>query len=576
MPLATIPSRFGKKENKDLRIAYLALGISKDNNFAKLMRSNYNADVYYFNYKEDLTRVATIAHLLKTRYDLVVVGLHSYNRFPANNFGISAPAIQLLKTVKVETKSILVAFGNPYVIKNFCDTKNIIACYEDDSITQEVASRVLNGEIAAQGTLPVSVCDIYRYGAGIKTSVLESGLASYQDVIDNKFHAVDSLANDAIRQHATPGCSILLVKDGRIVYDKTFGYFTYDSTLKVGLESIYDLASVTKICATTMSVMKLYDEGKLDIHKTLGDYLPWVRGSNKESLVIDEVLLHQAGLKAWIPFYRETIDTTTGIPLKGFYSKEKTSEYSIRVADSMYLRNSWRDTMYQRILQSPLTERGKYIYSDNDFIFLGKIVEEITGMPLNDYAQKEFYNKLGLVTTGFKPLNHFATNRIAPTEKEKYFRLQQIQGDVHDPGSAMFGGVAGHAGLFSSAYDLAVMMQMILDGGKYNGYYFFSPETIKLFTAYHSEISRRGYGFDKPEKDNAKRKDPYPCMSASPETFGHTGFTGTCIWVDPKYNMIFVFLSNRVNPEGGDNNKLLKMNVRTNIQEAFYKALIGQ
>ncbi|PWU03717.1 MAG: serine hydrolase [Bacteroidetes bacterium] len=576
LPLLSIQSTYDSKEKKDLKIGYLGLGITRDNNFAKLMRSNYNADVFYFTYKEDLTRVATIAHLLKTRYDLVVVGLHSYNRFPANNFGISDPALQLLKTVKSETKSVLLAFGNPYVIKNFCDTKNILACYEDDSVTHDVASRILSGQIAARGTLPVTVCENYKYGAGIRTSALQNGLASYQEIMNDKFHAVDSLANDAIRQHATPGCSVLLVKDGKIVYDKTFGYFTYDSTREVGVESIYDLASVTKICATTMAVMKLYDEGKLDLNKKLGDYLPWVRGSNKENLVISDILLHQAGLKAWIPFYRETIDTTTGIPLKGFYSKEKTGEYSIHVADSMYMKNSWRDTMYQRILQSPLSERGKYIYSDNDFIFLGKVVEEISGVPLNDYVQKEFYNKLGLVTTGFKPRDRFALNRIAPTEKEKYFRLQEIQGDVHDPGSAMFGGVAGHAGLFSSAYDLAVMMQMVLDGGKYNGYYFFSPETIKYFTAYHSEISRRGYGFDKPEKDNAKRKDPYPCLSASAETFGHTGFTGTCVWVDPKYNMIFIFLSNRVNPEGGDNNKLLKLNVRTNIQEAFYKALTSQ
>ncbi len=562
--------------DQEMRVAYLGIGLNKDNVFAKRMRSYYNADVYYFNYVEDLTRVATTVQTLKTRYDLVVIGLHGYNRFPAKNFGISAPALELLHQVQEQTKAITFVFGNPYAVKNFCSAKNLVVCYEDDGITQDIAAQVLAGKMGAGGKLSVTVCPELHYGAGIKTSALQTADSGNRKLKESSLTVIDSIANDAIQQHAIPGCSVLVVKDGKIVYDKSYGYYSYDSTEKVNLETIYDLASVTKICATTMCLMKLYDEGRLDLHKKLGDYLPWVRGTEKENLVIDDILLHQAGLKAWIPFYRETIDTLTGIPLQGFYSKTKSSIYDIRVADSMYMRHDWRDTMYKRILESPMTAIGKYIYSDNDFIFLGKVVEQITGMPLNDYVQKEFYNKLGLVTTGFKPRHRFSLNRIAPTEQEKYFRLQVLDGDVHDPGAAMFGGVAGHAGLFSTGYDLAVLMQMVLDGGKYNGYYFFSPETIKLFTAYHSEVSRRGYGFDKPEKDNAKRKDPYPCLSASPETFGHTGFTGTCVWVDPKYNLIFVFLSNRVNPEGGLNNKLSSMNVRTNIQEAIYHALIRQ
>ncbi|HRN56349.1 MAG TPA: serine hydrolase, partial [Agriterribacter sp.] len=198
----------------------------------------------------------------------------------------------------------------------------------------------------------------------------------------------------------------------------------------------------------------------------------------------------------------------------------------------------------------------------------------ISGMPLNQYVYHEFYRKLGLTTTGFLPLQRFPEQRIPPTEHEQIFRRQLLRGTVHDPGAAMFGGVAGHAGLFSDAYDLAVMMQMLLDGGKFNGYYFFSPETIKLFTAYSSKISRRALGFDKPEKNNgSNNKDPYPCRYASPLTFGHTGYTGTCVWVDPKYNLTFIFLSNRVNPEGGTNVKLYRLNTRTNIQDAIYKAV---
>ena len=236
------------------------------------------------------------------------------------------------------------------------------------------------------------------------------------------------------------------------------------------------------------------------------------------------------------------------------------------------MRNDYQDTMLQRILQSKLTQQGKYVYSDNDFIFLGKIVEQITGMTLDEYAAKTFYQPMGMTTTGFKPRNRFPVDRMVPTETETHFRNQTTQGDVHDEGASMFGGVAGHAGLFSDAYDLAMLYQMLLNGGIFNGERYIKKETIDLFTAYHSKNSRRGYGFDKPEKDNIIRKEPYPSFLCSPETFGHTGFTGTCVWVDPKNSLVYVFLSNRVYPTR-NNNKLGQMNIRGKIQDAIYKAL---
>ena len=347
---------------------------------------------------------------------------------------------------------------------------------------------------------------------------------------------------------------------------------SYTANQAVTTETVYDMASVTKICATTLSIMKLYDEGKIDLNKTLGDYLPWVKGSNKEKLTIENILLHQAGLVSYIPFYKELMDST-GKPKKGFFATAPSDSFSISVAQNMYMRTSWRDTMYKRIIESPLGKKSNYIYSDNDFIFLGKLVENISGLTLNDYVKKEFYTPLGLNTATFLPKNSLPTNRIAPTEEEKYFRLQLLSGTVHDPGAAMFGGVAGHAGLFSNAYDIAVLMQMLLNGGTFNGKKYLNKETINLFTTYQSTISRRGYGFDKPEKDNATKLEPYPCLSASAKTFGHTGFTGTCTWADPEKKLIYVFLSNRVNAEGGDNKKLLNMNVRPKIHEAIYKAL---
>jgi len=514
--------------------------------------------------------------LLKTRYDAVVIGVHSYNRFPANNFGVSENAFQLLKQVQSETHASTFVFGNPYLIRNFCAAKNIVACYEDDPITQDVAADLVNGTLAARGKLPVTVCPEFRYGSGISMQLLPFGNPELIGIDTKKLSVIDSLANNAILNHATPGCVVLAVKDARIVYYKAFGYTTYDSSEATNLESIYDMASVTKVCATTISVMRLYDQGKLDIKKKLGYYLPWVRGTNKENLFLEDILLHQAGLKASTTYYRETIDTITGIPLKGFYEKNRSPEYSIRVADSMYERNDCVDSFYARILQGPLSANGQYVYSDNDFIFLGKVVEAVSGMTLDQYVEKEFYKPLGLTSIGFKPRDHFTLNRVAPTENEKSFRMQLLRGDVHDPGAAMFGGVAGHAGLFSDAYDLAVILQMLLDGGRFNGQYFFSPATVQFFSGYGSAISRRGFGFDKPEKDNDTRKEPYPCLSASPLTIGHTGFTGTCVWADPKYNLSFVFLSNRVCPDGGTNLKLSTLSVRGNIQEAVYQALIAK
>jgi beta-N-acetylhexosaminidase len=387
-----------------------------------------------------------------------------------------------------------------------------------------------------------------------------------------KLNAIDSIATDAIEKGATPGCVILIAKDGKVAYNKAFGYFNYDKKETVTTESIYDLASVTKICATTISIMKLYDEGKINLKGKLADYLPWVKGTNKENLHIENILLHQAGLAPLIWFYKETIDAN-GKPYPKYYASARTDSFNIRVAQNLFLRSDWKDTMYKRILQSPLTKAGKYVYSDIDFILLGKVVEAISGLPLDEYVQKEFYKPLGLASTGFHPLKYASINRIAPTEQEKGFRNQLIRGDVHDPGAAMFGGVSGHAGLFSDASDLAVLMQMLLNGGELGGKRYLQKKTIELFTAYHSTVSRRGYGFDKPEKDNNTRLEPYPCKSASPLTFGHTGFTGTCIWVDPRYKLTYIFLSNRITPQS-DNEKLVKMNVRSKIEEAIYNAIM--
>ena len=334
------------------------------------------------------------------------------------------------------------------------------------------------------------------------------------------------------------------------------------------------MASVTKICGTTLGVMKLYGEGKLRLDKTLGTYLPWVRKSDKKNLNIKKILLHQARLVADVVFYKKTVDPVTGKPLPQYFRPDSSAKFSVRVAQNLYLRKDYADSMNKSIADSKLLPDEKYVYSDNDFILMADVVKALSGLRIDKYVDKYFYKPMGLHSIGFNPRNRFDTNLVAPTEFDQYFRYQHLHADVHDEGSAMFGGDAGHAGLFSNAEDIGALLQMFLDGGSFKGKQYIKPSTLKLFTAYNSSISRRGIAFDKPQKDNYTTTDPhpYPSRFASPLTFGHTGYTGTCIWVDPKYDLVYVFLSNRVNPTRSDN--LYKLNIRGSIEDAVYKAMV--
>ncbi|MEX0635738.1 MAG: serine hydrolase, partial [Ferruginibacter sp.] len=371
------------------------------------------------------------------------------------------------------------------------------------------------------GVLPVTVCEQMKFGMGIAHSFKSYSKQQWKMDVGTILQ-IDSIANDAIVKEATHGCVVLVVKDGAIAYQKAYGNYTYRKEQPMQTGSVFDMASVTKICATTIAVMKMYDEGKVDLNKKLSDYLPSVIGTNKANLGIDQILLHQAGMVPYIPFYKETIDSA-GNALPGIYSNKEDEIFSVKVADKFYMHKSWLDSIEQKIIRSVVVPSGKYVYSDNDFIYLGKIVEILSGMTLDEYVHKIFYSRMGLNAAGFLPLEKHTLQKIVPTEDDQLFRKQLLRGYVHDQGTAMMGGVAGHAGLFSDAYDIAAIMQMLLNGDIYNGRRYLSESTVNLFTKYQSITSRRGYGFDKPEKDNATRKEPYPTLSASPATFGHTG-----------------------------------------------------
>lgn len=559
------------EQNKD-SVAYVGIGLKADNAFARRLMKDYNADIFYVDYNiksEDSINMLTDSII--SRYRKIVIGIHNINRAPANNFGISNEAVQFVNSLQQKTKAITFLFGNAYAAKNWCFSKNLVVCYEDDSIVQNTAIDLLQGKTKYKGKLPVTVCENFKHGFGLTafSNMLPNAVPESVGMKSEILNKIDSIVYDGIERKAMPGCVVLAVKDGKVVLQKGYGYYTYEKDEPVTQSSVYDLASVTKILAGTLSIMKLYDEGKIDLKKKLIDYLPSVAGTDKENIIIEKLLLHEAGLIEFIPFYKETLDAGQKASEK-YYTKFNKDCFSSRVANEMMIRCDMIDTFYKRILFSPKTKEDNYVYSDNDFIFIGKIIERASGMSLDEYTKQNFYIPMGLESIGFKPLDRISYDRIVPTEKEKTFRNQVIRGYVHDPGAAILGGIAGHAGLFSDAYDVASLMQMLLNGGSWGGIQFLKKSTIEKFTSYQSKTSRRGLGFDKPEKDNTTRHEPYPALQCSPGTFGHTGFTGTCTWADPEKNIIFVFLSNRIYPE--DNGVFKSLNIRKKIFECIYNA----
>lgn len=548
------------------KIAYISIGSNSSHPFSQQMKATFNADVYFFNHHYDLGFVPMLTEILSTQYQKVIVSIHNLSRRPANQFGFSIASAQLFKNLSELPNAFTILFGNPYALANACNAKNVLVMYEDNASTYRAAIDILKGTLPTVGKLPVTVCETFKEGDGIDLH----GLPYNENVqLSNK---IDSIVQDALLKKALPGCVVLVAHQGKKIVEKAYGFVDTTQLKAVTTNHVYDLASLTKTSATTVAIMKLYEQGKLSLDDPLEKYLKWTMHSNKASITIRSILLHEAGLVPFIPFYKELLDENGQIN-KALIAVSKSEQFAIPIAENMYLRKDWADTIQQRIVQSKLTEAGKYVYSDNDFIFLGKIVESISGKTLDQYVYEEFYKPLQMHTTTFLPLNHLPKNQIIPTEFDDYFRHQLLHGYVHDEGAATMGGVAGHAGLFSNANDLSILYQMLLNNGMINGIQLLKPATVKLFTAYQNNTSRRGLGFDKPEQNNSTRKDPYPAKYPSLETFGHTGFTGTCVWADPANDLLFIFLSNRVHPTR-NNSAFSQLNLRSKIHDVIYQTVL--
>ena len=505
-------------------------------------------------------------------YDVVVVGLMGISNNPQRNFGIAPGDLALIRELEKRQQVVTVLFGNVYASKFLEGMEHVVFAYENSPFTQKLVPQILFGARPAKGILPVTVSEQFTQGVGgllTPQNRLAYGSPESVGMHGEKLDKIDGVVAEMIAAKAAPGARVLVVKEGTVVFDRSYGHLDYEKSSPVTSETIYDLASVTKVAATTLAAMFLHSRGELDVTKTLGDYLPELKKTNKGGIVLKDLMAHEAGLKAFIPHYTKTLSSGKWNPS---YYKDSISEgYTLPVSNEMFAKTSLRDSLWKWTVESELLPKPYgYVYSDLTMYFMQAVIERIVNQPLDEFLEQNFYAPLGLHTLSFKPFEKIPLVRIAPTENDLTFRGRQIQGYVHDPGAAMYGGVAGHAGLFGTAQDLAVVLQLLLNKGSYGDVTLLKPETIAAFTKRQSKLSRRGWGWDKPEPE--KGKGGSAGKLAPKSTFGHTGFTGTCVWADPDNQLTYIFLSNRVYPQA-NNNTLLDLGIRTQIHDLIYEAL---
>lgn len=553
---------------KPQSIAYVKLGDDVNDTFIEALQANQPITVFNHYQIED--------HLddLKA-FDVVVVGYHKADGVWKKH-DMTASESTLLDQIAKTNKTVFVSFVKPYAlsaVKDFSKFEAVVLGYQNNVMAHRKLTDVLFGMQGASGKLPVSIGNSFKVGDGIKTKPnknLRYGRAIEEGFNEKKLSEIDNFVNTAIRNKYTPGAQVLVARHGKIVYNKSFGTMSYDDKTPVTNHTIYDLASLTKMLGTLPMIMKMYDDGKLRFDQKLGDLLPEFKKTDKANITVKELLTHNSGLIAWIPFYKETLDAN-GKPKKEWYQATASKDFNLQVTDNLYLKSDYKKSILETIADSKLGKK-EYKYSDLNFILLAEIVERSYKKPLNELVDQNFFDKIGASNLTYVPLTKFDVSQIAPTEIDNYYRYTKIQGYVHDMGAAMFGGVAGHAGLFGNALDVAKMMQFYLDKGIYNGEQLLSEKTINDFNTcyYCKEGNRRGAGFDKPQLG----KSGPTCGCASMKSFGHTGFTGTMAWADPEKDLIYVFISNRTYPNA-DDNKLSKANTREDIQQVIYDALIN-
>ncbi|MEL7001503.1 MAG: glycoside hydrolase family 3 N-terminal domain-containing protein [Bacteroidota bacterium] len=552
----------------------LPLDVLDNRNFASLSIGNED------NFSFFLDEYALFSHYQKKKndeelllnqlsnYDVIVVKIDSKKN-------LNRETISFLGKLNNKVDVITCFFGEPYDIDLVSSFPTVICAYQNTDIAIQAMAEAVFGAIEVEGRLPVTVSDQFSQGTGIslpKIGRLSHAVPESVGMDSRILSKIDEIVFEAILDSATPGCQVLVARKGNIIFDKSYGYHTYEQSRPVGRETIYDVASITKVAASMQAFMFLEERGYVDLDKKISHYVTDLKGTNKEHMIIRDILTHQAGLWPYIPFWKETLKDS--LIVDTYYSPYPEINYQYQIERGLYGSQVVQDSVWHWVKNSKIRKKKPrtpydYKYSDMGYYLLQKLIEGIINQPMEEFLQQNFYDPMGLNTMSYLPLCRYPMSRIAPTENDNYFRNTLVYGQVHDQGAALFGGVAGHAGLFSNALDLAKLMLMHLQDGEYGGMRYFQPGTLTRFTSQQYESNRRGVGWDKPLQ--SAWYGPTSQYS-SPSTFGHTGFTGTAVWADPEFDLIYVFLSNRIHPSA-ENRKLIKNNIRTRIQDVIYESI---
>ncbi len=562
---ATLPVK-----NLDLKkVAYVSMGDDSGEPFYNELRKYTQVDWVKAN------QLSEMIEQLRN-YNYVIVGFHKSNASPWAAYKFTDKELVWLYEIARLNTTVLNIFARPYAMLDMLTTTNfegIVLGYQNSKVVQEKTAQLLFGAIEAKGKLPVSLGDEFPVGTGLETRPLKRlsyGLPESVGMNSYRLNRIDSIIDRTLRERMTPGLQLIVARKGKVIFNKNYGYHTYNKLRKVKGSDIYDLASLTKILATLPLIVEQKDKGIISLDTRVGEMLPSFKGSNKEDITLRSMLSHYAKLRAWIPFYLKTLDTVTQRPDKKYYRNKFSDDFNIEVTNNLYLRSDMKDSLLLRIKDSELRKRLRYKYSDLPYYLLKTYLEGYYDNTLNALTQQHFYKPLGASNTSYLPLSRFKKKRIVPTENDNAFRKEIIHGYVHDQGAAMFGGIGGHAGLFANANDVAKIMQMYLNGGYYGGKQYFKKQTLEEFnTCYycHKDV-RRGVGFDKPQLGDIGPT----CGCISMTSFGHSGFTGTFTWADPEEEMVYVFLSNRTFPDSA-NRKLISNDIRSEIQRVIYEAI---
>lgn len=570
VPLTQLESR---------KIAHVQIGGRDNGPFYQTLRKYSEVEYFYLPSVSDGKTRTGMVKLLKG-YNTVIVSVEGMNKYSKRNFGLGQGTRDFIGEVnKLEdTELVLTLFGSPYSLKFFDEESAIVLAYESHPDAQIAAAEAIFGAIPIKGTLPVSASDKFKEGMGKQRAAaarLQVASPEAAGMDAGTLEQIDSLANAAIKAGATPGCAIMVIRGNRMIYEKGFGKTEYKKGSTIDpYSTLYDVASVTKLAATTLATMKLVEEGKVGLDSSVATYLDEFDKEGKRQIKVRNLLAHDAGFRSWIPFYVETIDTSQANGLdSAIFSATPSEKYCVPVTQGIYMCVDYQDSIWMKIVDSKLPNK-KPRYSDLGMITMARIIETVTGKPLDQYVDSVFFRPMGLNNSHFNPAISAGDKVCAPTELDGYWRNGKVEGYVHDQAAAMLGGFSGHAGLFSNTYDLGKVIYMLKNGGYYGGVQYFKPETINEFNTQENSDYRKGLGFDKVELDEKKRKKGWNPVSkySTKSTFGHSGFTGIGVWTDPEYDICYVFLSNRTFPSS-ENKKLIKGGYRTKIMNVIYESI---